>query len=189
VRKLLVSESVTLDGVFEGPVHLPFEKFEQAGWTEAYSSEEHMKYLSEAMAGGGALMLGRATYQYFETSWSPQTGPVADYMNNVTKYVVSTTLKKADWHNSTLIQGNIVEEIRQLKQQPGKDIAILGSGTLLRSLMDCDLIDEYSLLVYPIVLGMGQRLFEKQTKTPLKLKEAKAFGSGVVLLSYELDKK
>jgi len=189
MRKLLVSESVTLDGVFEGPVHLPFEKFGQAGWTEPYFSEEQMQYLSEGMAGGGALLLGRATYHYFETSWSPQTGPVADYMNNVTKYVVSTTLKKADWHNSSLIQGNIVEEIRQLKQQPGKDIAILGSGTLVRSLMDGDLIDEYSLLVYPVILGTGQRLFEMQTKTLLKLKEAKAFGSGVVLLSYEPGRK
>ena len=187
--KLLVSESITLDGVFEGPVKLPFEKFEHAGWTESYFSEEQAQYLSEGISGEGSLLLGRMTYEYFEAAWTPQTGPVADFMNNATKYVVSASLKKASWHNSTLINGNILEEIKKLKQQPGKDLAILGSGALVRSLMDCDLIDEYSLLVYPVVLGTGKRLFGNQNKTALKLKEARAFGSGVVLLSFKPERK
>jgi dihydrofolate reductase len=146
-----------------------------------------MQYLSEGISGDGTLLLGRVTYEYFQASWSPQTGPVADFMNNATKYVVSTTLQKADWNNSTLIQGNIAEEIAKLKQH--KDLAILGSGALVRSLMQHDLIDEYSLLVHPLVLGTGKRLFEDATKTALKLKEARPFSSGVVLFIYEPDRK
>src|SRR5258707_10958540 len=92
MRNLLVSESLTLDGVFEGPAKVARETFEYAGWTEPYSNEELMKHVSESMAEGDTLLLGRVTYQYFEESWSPQTGPVADFMNNVTKYVVSTTM-------------------------------------------------------------------------------------------------
>jgi len=189
MRKILVSNSITLDGVFEGPVHLPFEKFKHAGWTEPYASQEQMEYLSKGISGDGTLLLGRVTYQYFEAAWTPQTGPVADFMNNAAKYVVSTTLKKADWHNSTLLIGDGVEAVRKLKQQPGGDIAILGSGTLMRSLMDHDLIDEYSLLVYPLVLGAGKRLLGDQHKTALKLKESRAFSSGVVLSTYEPDRK
>src|SRR5262245_47136135 len=125
--KLIVSESLTLDGVYEGLVRIPAESFELAGWSEPYFSEEHAKYLSEGLSGGGTLPLGRATYQYFQASWSPQTGPVADFMNNARKYVVSNTLKKADWNNSTLISGNVHNEIAKLKQS-GADMAILGSG-------------------------------------------------------------
>jgi len=185
MRKLIVSESLTLDGIFEGPAKTPFEPFELAGWTEPYFSEEQMQYMMEGMSGGDALLLGRETYQGFEPAWTAQSGPAADYMNSVAKYVVSTTLKKAEWNNSTLIKGNIVEEIRKLKQQPGKDIAILGSGALVRSLMTHDLIDEYSFLVYPVVLGRGKRFFGASGTTALKLKKAKAFSSGVVSLFYE----
>ncbi len=189
MRKLVVSESITLDGVFEGPARTPYEPFEQAGWTEPYFSEEHMKYVSEGMAGGDALLVGRVTYEGFAASWTRQTGPVADFMNNVAKYVVSTTLKKAEWNNSTLISGNVAEEIARLKQQPGKNIAVLGSGALVRALMAYDLVDEYSLLVYPVVLGAGKRLFGGENKTSLRLREARAFSSGVVFLSYEPDRK
>jgi dihydrofolate reductase len=189
MRKILVSESLTLDGVFEAPAKVAGETFEYAGWSEPYSNEELMKHVSESMAGGDALLLGRVTYQLFEASWSPQTGPVADYMNNVTKYVVSTTLKKAEWNNSTLIKGDIAEEITKLKKQSGKDIAVLGSGALVHSLMEYDLIDKYLLLVYPVVLGTGKRFLGDGNKTPLKLKETKPFGSGVVFLSYEPDRK
>jgi dihydrofolate reductase len=187
--KLIVSESLTLDNVFEGPVQLPFEKFQHAGWTEPYASEEQMQYVSEGMSSGGALLLGRVTYEYFEAAWVPQTGPLADFMNNATKYVVSTTLKKAEWNNSTLIKGNIVEEIAKLKQQPGKDMAILGSSALARSLMQHDLIDEYSLLVYPLVLGTGKRFFGDGAKASLRLKETRPFSSGVVFLSFEPERK
>jgi len=189
MRRLIVSESVSLDGVFEGPVQGPFEKFARAGWTEPYINEEHMQYVGEAMSGGEAIMLGRVTYAYFEASWSPQSGPMADAMNNLTKYVVSKSLKQAGWRNSTLINGNVVEEIRKLKQQPGKDIAILGSGGLIRSLMAHGLIDEYSLLVFPVVVGAGKRLFGDQPQTALKLTHSRTFRSGVVLLTYVPDRE
>ena len=106
-------------------------------------------------------------------------------MNSIPKYVVSTTLEKVEWSNSKLIKGNIVEEISRLKQQPGQDILIGGSGKLVNTLMQQDLIDEYRLLVYPVVLGSGKRLFQDVSKTTLKLLETRAFPSGVVLLHYQ----
>ncbi len=184
MRKLLVSESLTLDGVFEGPAKTPFEPFAQAGWTAPYFDEDIMKYVSGNIAQEGTLLFGRVTYEQFQASWMVQTGPVADYMNRVKKYVVSTTLNKAEWSNSTLIAGNAVEEIAKLKGQDGPDLAILGSGALARSLMAADLIDEYALLVYPVVLGTGKRFFNEGNKAALKLKESKTFGSGVVFLAY-----
>jgi dihydrofolate reductase len=189
MRKILVSESLTLDGVFEGPGKGGGEPFEYAGWADPYSNEKLMKHVSESMSGGDALLLGRVTYQYLEASWSPQTGPIADYMNNITKYVVSTTLKKAKWNNSSLIKGKIAEEIAKLKKQSGKNIAVIGSGNLVQTLMEHDLVDEYLLLVYPLVLGTGKRFFGSGNKTPLKLKETKPFSSGVVFHSYEPERK
>jgi dihydrofolate reductase len=179
---------ISLDGVFEGPVRLPFEKFTQAGWTEGYSSAEQMEYVSMGISSEGKLLLGRVTYEYFERSWTPQTGPVADFMNNATKYVVSNNLKKADWNSSKLISGNTIETIKNLKQESG-DLVILGSGALIRSLMDCDLIDEMSLLVYPIVLGTGKHLLGDQNRANLNPKETRSFKSGVTLLVYETERK
>src|SRR5438105_10559271 len=146
--KILVSESLTLDGVFEAPAENPAESFELAGWAEPYQSEEQNRYLASGIASPGVLLLGRSTYETLRAGWSPRTGPVADFMKNAKKYVVSTTLKKADWNNSTLISGNVAEEVARLKQS-GQDMAVLGSGALCRTLREHDLIDEYSLLVFP----------------------------------------
>ncbi len=164
MRKIVVNEFVSLDGVMEAP-----EK-----WTFQYYNDEVQKVIADGFS---------------PAAFSGQTGPDADIMNSQRKYVVSTTLQKADWNNSTLIKGNIAEEIAKLKQQPGKDIAISGAGTLVRSLMQLDLVDEYSLLVYPVVLGSGMRLFEEGTKATLKLLDAKPLSSGVVYLSYEAERK
>ncbi len=189
MRQLIVSESLTLDGVFEAPAKIAGETFALAGWTAPYQSDEQNQYLAAGLARGGALLLGRRTYEHLRTGWEHQTGPVADFMNNVPKFVASTTLKQADWKNSTLLQGDVGAAVAALKQQPGKDLAILGSGMLVRALLAAGLIDELSLLVHPLVLGQGQRLLAEGAQSPLKLKEAKAFSSGVVLLTYLPEKK
>ena len=179
MRKIIVNEFLSLDGVMEAP-----EK-----WTFQYWNDEIQKVISDGFARCDALLLGRVTYQAFADAFSSQTGPDADIMNAQRKYVVSTTLKKADWNNSKLIKGNIAEEIAKLKQEPGKDIAISGAGTLAQSLLKLGLIDEYSLLVYPVVLGSGKRLFADDSSTTLKLVEAKPLSSGVVHLTYQPEKK
>jgi dihydrofolate reductase len=179
MRKIVVGMFVSLDGVTEAP-----EK-----WTFPYFSDEIGMHMGSNAAASDAMLLGRVTYDAFKASFSSQTGGMADGLNNMRKVVVSTTLKSADWNNSTLIKGNVLEEIARLKQQPGRNILVPGSITLVQSLMRQNLIDEYSLLVYPIVLGAGQRLFpEAIAKMPLKLIEAKSFSTGVVLMRYQPDK-
>src|SRR6185369_8444611 len=110
MTKLLVSNSITLDGVFEGPVKSPQENFDLAGWTEPYQSEEQNQYLAQGLSSGGALLLGRVTYEHMRAGWAQGSGPVSDYMNNVTKYVVSTTLKKPEWKNTIVIAGDVAAE-------------------------------------------------------------------------------
>jgi dihydrofolate reductase len=187
MRKVIVGEYVSLDGVIEGPN--PGDPYEHAGWANPYNIEEAQKVVSDSMSKGDALLLGRVSYQSYALAFSSQVGGFADLMNGFHKYVVSTTLKKAEWNNSTLIKGNIAEEIAKLKQQPGKDIGVSGSGTLVQTLMQHDLIDEYVLLVCPVVLGSGKRLFSDASKTNLKLIEARPLSSGVVVLTYQPDKK
>lgn len=187
MRKIIVGEFLSLDGVMEDPGGA--EKYEHGGWTNPYYNAEIQQAVGASMARSDALLLGRVTYQAFEPAFSGRRGADADIMNSFAKYVVSTTLKKAEWNNSTLIKGNVAEEVAKLKQQPGKDIAISGSGTLVRYLMQHDLIDEYSLLVYPVVLGSGKRLFGDTGMTKLKLVEAKPLSSGVVQLSYARENK
>jgi dihydrofolate reductase len=181
--KLIVSESLTLDGVFEGPAQIEAEPFDFAGWTAPYFDEEMIAHVGQNMSGGSTLLLGRVTYDQFQDSWTRQTGSFADYMNNVTKYVVSNTLKSADWNNSILLRGNAVEEVKKFKQS-GADMAILGSGQLARSLMAHNLIDEYQLLIYPVAIGHGKRFFQGETQAKLRLREEKSFKSGVVQLVY-----
>lgn len=179
MSRIVVGEFVSLDGVMEAP-----EK-----WTFQYYNDEIGAHLGSSMATSDALLLGRVTYETFAASFSQQTGGQADGMNNIRKVVVSSTLKTADWHNSTLINRNIPEEITRLKQRIGKDILVSGSGTLVQTLMQHNLVDEYALLVYPIVLGTGKRLFpDEMAKSALKLVEARPFGNGVVLLRYQPDK-
>src|ERR671921_2966025 len=140
------------------------------------------------MAALDAMLLGRKTYEEFAAYWPYQSRdvPMVDYINTTPKFVVSTTLDRVEWENSTLIGGNVNEELTKLKQQPGKDITIIGSATLVRSLLRDDLLDELRLMVHPIVLGSGKRLFEDGgDRTALNLVDATTFGTGVLYLTYQ----
>jgi dihydrofolate reductase len=177
MRKVVVTEFVSLDGVMEEP-----------RWTFKYWNDEIAKFKGEESSASDALLLGRVTYQGFAVAWPGSKAEGADYFNSVRKYVVSTTLDKVEWNNSTLIKDNIVEEITKLKEQDGQDIAIHGSATLVQTLMQHDLVDRYRLLVYPVVVGKGKRLFKEGTTATLKLLESQSFSSGVVALVYEPDR-
>ena len=177
MRKVVVSEFVSLDGVMEDPQ-----------WTFPFNSDVQEKFKFNELKDSDSLLLGRVTYDGFAAAWPnmvEQTGEYGEMMNGYAKYVVSSTLGKAEWNNSTIISGDIGEEIHKLKQQPGKDILVFGSCQLVQSLIQLDLIDEYRIMVFPVVLGSGQRLFrEGLDKKVLKLSETQTFSSGVVVLTY-----
>ena len=181
MRKIVVTEFVSLDGVMENP-----------GWTFPYWNDEIAGFKGEESSAGDALLLGRVTYEGFAAAWPESTDEGADYFNNVRKYVVSETLEEPlEWNNSALIQGgdDVVGQITDLKQQDGKDIVVHGSATLVQTLMRHGLVDTYRLLVYPLILGEGRRLFSEGTPATLKLQEARSFNSGVVALVYEADRQ
>jgi len=184
MRKIVVSEFVSLDGVMEDPGGS--EKSKHGAWTMQYWNDEIGKFKLEELFASDALLLGRVTYQGFAAAWPSRSDEqgFAQWMNSIPKYVVSTTLKQLDWNNSRLIKGSLPDEISKLKQQSGKNILVNGSATLVHSLMQHDLIDEYRLLVYPVVLGDGKRLFKDGKNTKLRLAETRAFPSGVVFLQY-----
>jgi dihydrofolate reductase len=180
MRKIVVSEFLSADGVMEAPDtwQFPFQTEEMGAITERNTSDTD------------AFLLGRVTYEMFAGFWPIMTNNefgVADKWNSAPKYVVSTTLQKADWNNSTQIKSNIIEEIRKLKQQPGGKIGIIGSGKLVHSLLDAGLIDELQLLVHPIVLGKGTRLFADGYHSSMKLADSKILSNGVVYLSYQIE--
>jgi dihydrofolate reductase len=183
MRKVIASELMSLDGVMESP-----DK-----WHFPYFNDEMGTEIGAAMATADAMLLGRVTYQEFAAFWPSQNSEssedqeFADYMNNTPKFVVSTTLEEPlEWNNSTLIKGNVAEEITRLKQQLGGDISITGSGTLVRSLLAEDLLDELRLMVHPLVVGRGKRLFEEGGgQKALKLVDSKTFGTGVLYLTYQ----
>jgi len=179
MRKIVVTEFMSLDGVMEEP-----------RWTFKYWNDEIAKFKGEESFASDALLLGRVTYQGFAAAWPQSKDEGANYFNSVRKYVISETLEEPlEWHNSTLIIDNIVEEITNLKQQDGQDIAVHGSATLVQTLMQHDLVDRYRLLVYPVVVGKGKRLFEEGIPATLKLLESQSFSSGVVALIYEPDRE
>ncbi len=188
MRKIVVSEFVTLDGVIQDPGGVG--EIERGGWNIPYVNDEFAKYKFDELSASDALLLGRVTYQGFAAAWPDAShteteGDYATMMNSCPKYVVSTTLDKAAWNNSHLIKANVVEEVSKLKQQPGKDILVFGSGELVQMLMQHGLVDEYHLQVHPVVLGSGKRLFGEGSTMPLKLVETKPFSSGVVALTYQ----
>lgn len=182
---IVVSEFVSLDGVMEDPGGA--EHFEHGGWTNAYWDEGIGKIKYDELVASDALLLGRVTYQGFAAAWPTMKDEAgfAERMNTLPKYVVSTTLDKAEWTNSHLIRGNIAAEVSALKQQSGQDILIGGSATLVQTLMQQGLIDLYRLLVYPVVLGRGKRLFPEGTQVPLRLVDTQTFRCGVVALTYQ----
>ncbi|HEY8600823.1 MAG TPA: dihydrofolate reductase family protein [Thermomicrobiales bacterium] len=184
MRKLWVKAWMTLDGVFDAET--------MGYWWQNTNSPERMQYITEQYMAGDAYLLGRVTYEMLWPGWSTQTtgdGP-GPLLNRMHKYVVSTTLKDAPWQESTIIAENVVDTIAALKRQPGKDIIIDGSATLVRSLLGTDLIDEYRFLVEPFVMGRGRRFFpDGMPPTKLRLVESTALGSGTLALVYRPDRE
>jgi dihydrofolate reductase len=179
MRNVTAGLFLSLDGVTESPER----------WQLPYFNDEMGEAVGAAMAAADAMLLGRVTYQEFASYWpgvSVQEEPFADYMNNTPKYVVSRTLEgPLEWNNSTLIKGNLVEEISRLKRQPGKNIGITGSVTLVQSLLQEDLLDELGLMIHPVIVGSGKRIFEGWGEPKgLTLVDSKTFSTGVVYLTY-----
>jgi dihydrofolate reductase len=179
MRKIVAGLFISLDGVFESP-----DK-----WHFPYWSDEMGEAVGSQMAEADTMLLGRVTYQEFASYWpqQPSDVPPADYMNSTRKVVLSNTLDSVDeWQNSTLIKGNAVEEVTKLKQQPGKNIGVTGSGSVVRWLLENNLLDELRLLVHPIVVGSGKRLFPEGTpQSGLKLADATTYNTGVLYLTYQ----
>jgi dihydrofolate reductase len=185
VSSLIATEFVSLDGVMEDPGGS--ENFEHGGWSfKLERGEEGDQFKLNETLQSDALLLGRVTYQGFAEAWPSRTGEFADKFNSMPKFVVSTTLEDPEWNNTTVIKGHVAEEVAKLKQRPGGDIVIHGSAQLVQALLEDDLIDEYRLMVFPIVLGRGKRLFRDTGKaTTLKLVDSKTVGAGVLILTYQ----
>ncbi|MBI5304935.1 MAG: dihydrofolate reductase [Chloroflexi bacterium] len=181
MRKVVAGLFISLDGVTESPDKWQFDHFD----------EDMMASMSAHIAGEDTILLGRVTYEEWAPYWPTSTDePYASHINSTPKYVVSTTLNKVEWKNSTLIKRNLAEEITKLKQQPGKNIGVAGSPTLVRSLLQNDLLDELILMVHPVVVGNGKRLFKDGGALKrLRLVDSKATRTGVMLLTYEPLKK
>ena len=190
MRKIIVSEFVSLDNVIQAPGGAEEDTeggFTHGGWTWPFWHDDIGMRFFEAMSQSDALLLGRKTWQIHGGAFEPMAAgdPFGDLMNGMPKYVVSTTLTTPSaWRNSTLISGNVIEEIRSLKAQSGKNILIDGSSVLIHTLAEHDLIDEYSLHVYPIVLGGGKKLFPEGLRVNLRLVESRPLPSGVVFMHY-----
>ena len=178
MRRVVAVELVSLDGVMEAPEE----------WAFSYSNDEMEEANASGMAASDALLLGRATYEGLAAFWPDQPAgtPMVDYINSVPKFVVSGTLEEPlGWKNSTLIKGDVAREVDELKRRPGKDITIIGSGTLVRSLLWDGLLEELNLMVHPVVLGRGKRLFENGGgKKALELVDSRTFETGVINLTY-----
>jgi len=183
--RIVATEFVSLDGVIEDPGGS--EGFEHGGWTFQISrGDEGDKFKLDEALQSRALLLGRVTYQGFAAAWPSREGEFADKFNSMPKYVVSSTLKEAPWNNSTVLKGDVVEEVSKLRQELDGDIVVHGSAQLAQSLLEHDLVDELRLMVFPVVLGSGKRLFGRTSgKKPLRLVDSKMVGDGVAILTYE----
>jgi dihydrofolate reductase len=189
MRKLTVSTFVTLDGVMQapgGPGEDPSGGFTHEGWSVNYWDDRMGQVMGEFMGKPFDLLLGRKTYEIFAAYWPHSTEEGADALNSAKKHVASRTLKTVDWNNSTLIPGDVPEYVAGLKDQAGPEIQVHGSGNLLQTLIKHDLIDEFQLLIFPILLGTGKRLFGEGTiPAGLKLVDTQGSGTGVVIARYE----
>jgi dihydrofolate reductase len=184
--RIVVTEFVSLDGVFEDPGGA--EKYEHGGWSFRFNrGDDGDKFKLDEAFASDALLLGRVTYQGFADAWPSRTGEFADKFNSMPKFVVSTTLTAPDWNNTQVINGDVASEVPKLKEQFGGDVVVHGSGQLVNSLKEHDLVDEYRLMVFPVVLGKGKRLFaDAGDLIPLKLAETRPVGpDGVVILTYQ----
>jgi dihydrofolate reductase len=184
VGKIVVTEFVSLDGVMEDPGGA--EDFKYGGWTFEYErgDEGNAFKLDETMSSD-ALLLGRITYQGFADAWPSREGEFADKFNNMPKYVVSSTLKDPSWTNTTVLDGDLAASVSKLRNEHDGDVVVHGSATLVQALVEQDLVDELRLMVFPVVLGAGRRLFgETSDKKPLRLAESRIVGDDVAILVY-----
>ena len=193
MRKIVVSEFMSLDGVMQAPGGKDEDTdggFTQGGWTWPYWHDDIGALLGQGIGEGDALLLGRKTWQGHAAAFEPMADgdPNEPGLNAKVKYVVSTTLTDASaWRNSTIIKDDVIEQLRALKEQPGKNIIIDGSSVLIHALAQNDLIDEYSLLVYPLVLGGGKKVFADGLRTNLRLVETRSFPTGVTYMRYAVE--
>ncbi len=183
--RIVVTEYVSLDGVMEAPGG--GEDFKHGGWTFKISrGEEGDKFKLDETLHTEALLLGRVTYEAFAAAWPSMKGEFADMFNSMPKYVVSSTLKEAKWNNSTVLKGDVVQEASKLRQELGGDIVVHGSARLVQTLVEHGLVDELRLMVFPVVLGTGKRLFgDMSDKKHLRLVDSKTVGDGIAILIYE----
>jgi dihydrofolate reductase len=189
--RIVVSNHLTLDGVMQAPGRADEDLrggFEHGGWSVPYGDEVMGSVLGERMSRGGALLLGRRTYEDFAGFWPNQKdNPFTDVLDNIQKYVASTTLEEPlPWGNSTLLEGDAAEAVARLKEDPGKDLVVLGSGSLIESLMRRNLIDEFVLAIHPLVLGTGRRLFtDGGAFAALQLVDTQTTTTGVIIATYQ----
>ncbi len=191
MRKLVVGAFLTVDGVMQAPGGPEEDReggFEHGGWSVNYWDEGMGRIITESTLQGDALLLGRKTYEIFAAHW-PKVGgddPIANKLNSMPKYVASRSLKEVAWNNSTLIEGDVAKAVAALKEQPGNEIQVSGSGDLIQTLIEHDLVDEYRLWIFPLVLGDGKRLFAGgAVPAALKLVGTKTSSTGVAIHTYE----
>ena len=185
VGRIVVTEFVSLDGVVEDPGGA--EDFKHGGWSfEIDRGDEGNKFKLDETMSSEALLLGRVTYEGFAAAWPSREGEFADKFNTMPKYVVSSTLENPEWSNSTVLEGDVAEAVAKVKREQEGDIVVHGSAQLVQTLVENDLVDEFRLMVYPVVLGTGKRLFgETRDKKPLRLVDSKIVGDGVAILVYQ----
>jgi dihydrofolate reductase len=183
--RIVVTEYVSVDGVVEAPSGT--ESFERVGWTDAFTrGPEGEQFKLDETRASDALLLGRVTYEGFAPVWPHYEGEFADMFNSMPKYVISSTLENPEWNNTTVLRGDVVEEVTKLKEKHDGDIVVHGSPQLAQTLIEHDLVDAIHLQVYPVIVGAGKRLFAETSVTKsLRLAEAKTVGDGVQILIYE----
>ena len=188
--KIVISENVSLDGVVQDPGGE--EGFRHGGWFDRLGDKDREAWIeakTEEAMGTEALLLGRRSYQWFARRWASRTGRWADRLNGLPKYVVSATLDDLDWNNSTVLNGDVVDEVRKLRERVDGDVVVYASGRLVHALLDHDLADELRLVAFPVVLGAGDRLFgETADRRPMRLVDARTLGDGLPSLTYQRDR-
>jgi dihydrofolate reductase len=186
--KIVISENVSLDGVIEDPAGV--EGFRRGGWIGRIGDqgrEEAATVALDEALGAEALLLGRRSYEFFAARWPSREGELADRLNSLPKYVVSSTLEDPAWNNTTVLNGDVVDDVSKLKQQLNGEIVVAASIQLVRTLMERDLVDELRLMVYPVVLGAGKRLFgETSEQKPMRLLDTRTVAGDLAYLTYEL---
>lgn len=181
--RVVVTEFVSLDGVMEAPGGEP--GYRHTGWVATFLDEGQFQYKLDEVFAQEALLLGRTTYEGFAEAWPPREGEFADKMNSMPKYVASTTLQKAEWNNSTVLEGDAMAAVAKLKRELAGDMLVVGSRTLVNALKQHDLVDEYRLMVFPVILGSGMRIFDETVDaTTLKLVDTHPLQNGAVVLTY-----